>query len=319
MTVIDKATERQEQTGLRCLHSGPVEESQIDQLGHMNVRFYGFRATCATEELATQLGLPPLGKAEAGARLALTDLYSRHYREQLLGAPLEVWGGVLDVEDTRLRFYHELYNPELDQIACTFVHTLQLQNPQTQEPIPFSPDIIENATQAIAPWPEYGRPRSIDLDGPVVSPSLTEARSRGLEMRKVRVIQENECDAEGVFQADHFVEILWGGERLDEVEHSNWLNELKDGRKFGFATMESRGALNRLPRAGDRVQSFGADVEMGRKTLHGRFWVYDLDTEELLCTMSEVSVAFDIAARKAIEIPEEKRVEIQKTFHPDLL
>ena len=83
--------------------------------------------------------------------------------------------------------------------------------------------------------------------------------------------------------------------------------------------MESRGSIVERPRVGTRVQSYGAEVELGRKTRHERYWVYDIDRGALLCTASIVNVAFDIGARRAIEIPDFEREYLEKRFHPDLL
>ena len=47
-------------------------------------------------------------------------------------------------------------------------------------------------------------------------------------------------------------------------------------------------------------------------------WVFDLDRERLLCTSSILNLAFDLASRKAIEIPEEVRRRLEDVHHPDL-
>lgn len=319
MGVVNEVSKSRTEAGLQCLYSTVVEPHQIDQLGHMNVRIYGACAMSGTRALAIGLGLPDLEQQDGEARIGFTDLYTRHYREQLVGAPLEVWGGVLEVHPTQLRIYNELVNPDREELAATFVHVMQLEDPSTHAPLPLAQEVTKSAEDSLIEWPEHGRSRSVDLDKDPVSLPLLEARARGLETRKPRLIEQVECDSAGRYKADSFLDLVWGGDDIDGSNGNNWLRDLGDGRKMGWATMESRGSLAELPHVGTRVQSFGCAVELGRKTRHERYWVYNIETEALLCTASIVNVAFDIDARKAIEVPPEERARLEQRFHPDLL
>ena len=91
---------------LRVTHTSSVTEDMIDHLGHMNVRYYGVNAIAGTR--AVLLGLPGW---EAGSFL-VHDSYTRHLREQLLGADLEVRSAVLGLgEDGEVvRIHHQLAN-----------------------------------------------------------------------------------------------------------------------------------------------------------------------------------------------------------------
>ena len=101
-------------------------------------------------------------------------------------------------------------------------------------------------------------------------------------------------------------------------EDNDWLQDLENGDKMGWATMESRCTLAELPRAGARVQSFRVTVEISRKAQHERLWVYDIDRSVLRCTASFVDVAFNINARRAIEIPALERTRMEENFRPEL-
>ena len=72
--------------GLAVTHHSTVTEEQIDHLGHMNVRFYGVNAAAGTRALLAELGV-------GRRRAQVVDLYTRHRREQLLGAELVVRSG----------------------------------------------------------------------------------------------------------------------------------------------------------------------------------------------------------------------------------
>lgn len=81
--------------------------------------------------------------------------------------------------------------------------------------------------------------------------------------------------------------------------------------------MESRLTLLETPRVGARVQSFSAEVRIARKTSFRHQWVFDLDCARLLCVSSSVNLAFDIKARRSIEIPESIRAGLESQYHPD--
>lgn len=319
MSGASRASRSRAEAGLQCLRSAVVEADDIDRLGHMNVRIYGMHGLFGAKTLASQLGLPESRQTDTGALTAFTDLYTRHYREQLVGAPLEVWGGVLDASETKLRVYNELVNPELDELAATFVHTLQLQDRQTHAQVPFAPEMIESAKKAAIALPEHGRSRSVDADGAPPSLPLFEARARGLELLKPRIIEEDECDSDGLYRTDSFFDLAWRGEKADNSEIGEWIRELDDGRKIGWATMESRASMAEMPRVGTRVQSFGTIANIGRKSIYELCWIYDIDREVLLCTVSAVSVAFDIATRAAIDVPPAERERLGRQLQPDLL
>ena len=303
---------------LRRLHEAKVGEHEIDHLGHMNVRFYLEKALRASQALADGYGLGPDACRERGVRLELRDAYTRHHREQLAGAPLAVLGGVLAVEPAGLRLYHELWNTERDERAASFVHRLELRARDSHEPLPLPEMVAESAGRSVVSWPEHGRPRTIDLDRVPATLGLGEARARDLAMRSERVVRVEECDAEGFFRAERYQDLVWGGEPSSRRSVGAPLFEIDGGRRLGWATMENRGVLVRLPRAGDRIQSFGAEVELGRKTSFRHQWVFDVERGDLLCTSSMVNLAFDLEARRSIEIPPDVRAVFEARLHPDL-
>jgi hypothetical protein len=85
--------------------------------------------------------------------------------------------------------------------------------------------------------------------------------------------------------------------------------------------METRGVINRLPKLGTRIQSFGATTAIADKTTQTSMWVYDLDGGgdrggDLLASFEVVSVLFDIGARRAMSIPDDMRAEQIAQLHP---
>jgi len=273
-------------------HTSTVTPDQIDELGHMNVRWYGHNAVAATLAMCDRLGV---------GRPALTSTYTRHHHEQLEGNELEVRSGVL-AGATTLRFFHELRNRADDDLAATFVH--DLEHPPIESP-------------GVA-LPDYARPRSIDLgvDRFATAPSLTELRDLGLAMRHERRVDTEDSLGADVVPTWLTNNLIWGGERTDGEE--SWIRDTADGDRVAFASMETRLRIGEPVAVGTPIQSFGAIVEIGAKIIHELNWVYALDTERLLAVADTIDLAFSIPNRRSREIPPEMRALEDARLRPEL-
>lgn len=314
-------TDRAAAAELRVLHESVVREAEIDALGHMNVRFYGARALESTVRLLAELGVEANGLA-ATSPLAydLPRLFTRYQREQHAGAHLVVRGGLLEVGEGGLRIYHELRNPDRDELAASFVHDVRLRAPGESEPL----SIPESVSKSLSPFcielPSVGGPRTIDLDAAPVAPTLEDALASGLAFRMPRRIEAEDCDAEGRVTAETRPFYMWGGDPIPPARRNDGppLVSLADGETMGWASMETRSVMIEQPIAGMRVQSFAATVELARKTNLRRYWVFDLDSGRLLLANEVVELALHLGQRRAIEIPEEIRAEMEAALRPDL-
>ena len=304
---------------LQLLHEARVRPEEIDHLGHMNVRFYAEKALQGSRALVTQLGLSKERCAAEGTVLELRGAFTRHYREQLKGAELLVKGGVLDVHVDGLTLYLELLNPAREELAATFVQEMRLRDIRSRAPRPLPEMVAVEAAQAKVAWPEHGRPRTVDLSREPAELSLREARDRGIALRQVRELREDECTDEGFFPTIRYQELVWGGVPLSPQASFAPFETLPSGVKVGWAILESRGLIRRLPRAGDRIQSFSVEVEIGRKTSYRHSWVFDVDQGDLLCLSSTVDIAFDLDRRRSIDIPSETRARLEARCQPDLV
>ena len=77
--------------------------------------------------------------------------------------------------------------------------------------------------------------------------------------------------------------------------------------------------LFRVPRAGDRIQSFGAVVGIADKAVHRMQWAYDLDHATPITAFEIVNLAFDIEHRQAISIPTDLRRREEAQLRTDLI
>lgn len=280
-------------TPLSVTHTSSVTPEQIDDLGHMNVRWYGANAGAATAALCERLGI---------AASAPTSTYTRHHHEQMEGNRLEVRSGVL-AGTSRLRFFHELRNQETDDLAATFVHELD-----------HAPVEVPSMT-----LPEYGQPRTIDhaIDRLAVAPPLEEVQRRNLAIRNERAVTTEDSMSAEVVPTWLTNNLIWGGDRPDGNE--SWIRETSDGDRVAFASMETRIQSNRQAKVGTRIQSFGAAIAVGSKILHALSWVYDLTTAEVIAVAETVDLAFSIPNRRSRVMPDEIRVREEARLQPDLV
>lgn len=306
---------------LRVLHESVVRDDEIDALGHMNVRFYGARALAATDRLLAELGVEASALG-SGMTLSydLPRLFTRYQREQLAGAPLVVRGGLVRVDASGLRLYHELRNSDRDELAASFVHDVAFRAAGESGTLSIPANVRKELAQFRVEFPVEGAPRTIELDAPPVAPSLEDALEGGLAFRLPRRVEAETCDAEGRLTAEMRPFYMWGGEPIPPVTRQDGppLVPLADGEMMGWASMETRSVMIEQPMVGMRVQSFAATVELARKTNLRRYWVFDLDSGRLLLSNEVVELALHLGQRRAIEIPDEIRREMASKLRPDL-
>ena len=293
-------------------HTSTVTEDQIDHLGHMNVRFYAVNAHEATRTVLADL------PGWDGQDHFVHDVYTRHLREQLLGAPLAVRSAILDSSRAALRVHHELVNRDTDELAATFVHGISPLDDEGRR-LPLPEAVLTTAAERAIPHPAHAPTRTISLDADLMAntPSLETVQARGLAMRKERLVDADECDTSGAYRVELTPLLTWAGEPIDG-DNTEFLYESPEGVRMGWASMETRVQTGELPRVGDRIQAFGAAVAIHDKVIHRVHWTYDLDTSALLTAFESVSMAFDIGGRRPMSIPEGYRAKAERTLQADL-
>lgn len=298
---------------LRTTHTSSVTEDQIDHLGHMNVRFYAVNAHAGTRALLADL------PGWDGRAHAVHDTYTRHHREQLLGTDLVVRSAVLGATPAGLRLHHELAAAETGVLAATFVHGLAPRDADGRRTT-LPAEVVEAAAALVVPQPDYATTRSISLDSDPfgTAPSLELLRERGLAMRKERSVTPEECDAQGRYRIDMAPMLTWMGEPLDGDVAGGAAHETATGQLMAWAAMETRVQIGELPTVGTRVQAFGAGVALHDKVTHRVHWTYDVETGALLTAFENISLAFDIRARRPMQIPDGYRRIEEQRLQPDL-
>ena len=313
---------------MRRLNQSRVLETEIDTLGHMNVHYYRQRVLTANDVLMTEFGLGRDERGALNARLVTRDTYIRYHREQFSGAPLEVWGGVLEVGPDGARMYYEVRNPEKNDLAAAFVIIFTLQDIATRGSIPLSSRVIAAAAGAQVALPAHGAPRTIQLTPPQVNLTYDEVVGRlgdetpntGFFGRMERVIMAEACDEFGFLHGDQ--DIMHGARRREVIAAGQTFGPptfLSDeGHRFGWAWLETRHIGLATPRVGDLLKSIEVMIGIQSKTRHSRRWIFN-ETQGVVASINDtVGIALDLDARKSIAIPTAMRKTLESTYLPEL-
>jgi acyl-CoA thioester hydrolase len=311
---------------MQRFYEGTVKPEQIDNLGHMNVRFYGVIAASAADALVAALGLESDALGELNARLLTSEAYTRFHREQLDGARLAVRGGVLVAEKTALDIYLELINDESGEVSATYRQKLALVDLPTHKPVAFPEELIAEAEEQIVELPPHGRPRSLPWGGARTDLTLAEFQERGVVGSETYTVEEGDCDEHGFLrlQGAHGLAFVGrmhvhrlmrrrfrGGRGVPVFEHPG-------GQRVGSATAETRLVVLATPRVGDTLRTFTAYVQIERKIQQSAHWTFNTETGALLGVNNQLNIAFDLARRRSTELPAEMRANFEANYHPDL-
>jgi acyl-CoA thioester hydrolase len=311
---------------LRTFNTAEVKPEEIDGLGHMNVRFYMERAQRASGLLLADLGIGADEGEAPGVRATQVDTYVRYQREQFQGQVLSVNGGVLEATASGLRAYYELANPARGEIAATFIIVTALTDRATGGPAPLPAETLRSAEVARIELPDHGKPRTIDLTPPrldlsydAVAARIPEEGSDPWSRRMKWPVPAEACDEHG-----NLVDtgaLMFGGFRQPSAEemrkHGPMTFTGDDGHRLGWASLETRMVRVSQARAGDVLSSISAEVGLHAKVRHSRRWLFNLTSGQLVSLNDNVSIALDLDARRAIDIPPSIRRQIEASYAPE--
>ena len=310
---------------LNLLHESVIDESEIDSLGHLNVRFYVARAATANSNLLRSIGI----SAQAGQSLKRTDTYNRFHREQFAGARLGVFGGLTAIEgQTGVSAYYEIRNLDENHLAASFIVTTNLMDRSTESIIPMTKSELssEDLAKRNVTIPAHGQPRSLKLLPPkqvtleemmLLVPE--EPIPGSMNGRREGTVLPEDCDESGRVKEDiDPMFIMFRPQPGEDLKNMGPpLQRDEQGRRYSFAMMEIRNINWHQPRLGDTILSMSADITFGDKWRHTRRWIFAKETGLLLGISDHAAVCMDLDARKAISIPAELRESMQRLSLPD--
>lgn len=310
---------------MQVLHTSVVEPTEIDALGHMNVRYYQVRAQQANQSLMAKLGLDPEACGRRGALLINEDVYCRYHREQFRGATITVRGGVLEARPESLRLFFELANDAKGEVAATFIMVVGLTSRTSRVRMSIPDEVRAGAEAFQVTLPGHGAPRTVDLSAPrldlgydEVAARLQEEIADPMSRRMTRVIDAASCDEYGFLSERE--DMMFGQLRSAPKPDEKWgpmTFTTDEGHRFGWASLETRNVRLEQPRVGETICSLGAEIGLHSKVRHSRRWIFNVTTGRLVSLNDNVAIALDLDARRPIEIPTKVRSELDKRHLPE--
>ena len=312
------------------LHESIVDTSEIDSLGHLNVRYYVARARKASHALLKLAGV----SLREGETVRWTDTFNRFHREQFEGASLQTYGGFISSEGIEnkspglSRAYFEIRNPDSKTLAASFIVSMHIVDSLGQIVTDLDRIQLTQRSEQYIPLPAHGAPRTLSIRDPggVTFEHIETLVHQGptpdmmIGRREFTVLPED-CDAQGKLKEDvdlmHVLHRLQPGQNLTNVGPAI----LKDnqGRRFSWAMLETRSFRCQRPSANDTVISLGADLSTGEKWRYARRWMFAKESGLLLSVQDSVGICIDLDARKSIVIPPALKSTIDRNCLPQFL
>lgn len=310
---------------MKIHHQAKILESDIDSLGHMNVRVYARHASQGAQMLIQSLGLLDLFDGQANIRLEDYDCYTTFRREQLLGSTIEVSGGVLDIGSNYLELYLELRNSKTRELAAAFRKRFKPLISGSRRSAEF-PDafVKKRLADQFVDWPENLRPRSLEL-GPIRDDVLEE------DLKKLDVqprfggytVTDKDVTDDGFMDmtlgtwlafAKRPIKLELGAVEAETAKESSWFGE----GEIAVATLESRQTLIDIPSLGEEVISYTAITDIKPKIVRFCHWSYETGSGRLLAVLDEVGIGLNLETRRSCEFPSDMRSQLEQVCQPAL-
>lgn len=293
---------------------GTVAPSEIDEMGHMNVRYYIKKAGEAVSHLLNTIGMGPDRRKRLGLIHTPLDHHVRFLKESHLAMPINARAGFITVSPDRLRIFVELYHSTSGAISATLTGDYVLTHGAYGGRCDWPRDVLAEAEKLMCELPDYAAPRGIDLPEPTTIPSWQTAEDLQLaEISRVEVSRDK-LAADGLLAPEFFIGTISDGIpaflATIDMDRSARLN---DG--VGGAALEYRLFYFRRPEAGELTVTRSGFLEVGNKTfLHGH-WIFDQNGKPV-SSISAIAVTFDLKARKSMAMPPEVRAAYETKIVP---
>lgn len=283
---------------------GSVRPWHIDEMGHMNVRFYLANAAEAVVGLAGALGMPRAFTEGAAATLLLREHHVRFLHEARVGAGLFIQSAVLEMGETDARILQVMFHAATGLPAAAITSRVEHVTTGEKRPFGWSQTARRLAKDLTVAAPEYALPRGL-VGPPLLGPAnMAEADALGLGSPAAGAVTASDVDVFGLMRPEHVLERV-----SQAIPHQLGRNDLPFARfmpelagHFGGATVELRTIFHRWPRAGDRLVLrsglSGATPKVSRLT----HWLLDPATGQAWAETEMLIVNFDLQARKAVAL-----------------
>jgi acyl-CoA thioester hydrolase len=285
---------------------GSVRPWHIDEMGHMNVRYYLAAASESLTGLAGALGMPRAFAKDSQATLRPREHHVRFLHEARLRAALHIECAILEMGETEAHILQVMLHSETREPAAAITSRVEHVTAREMRPFPFSKATRRLAAELQATAPDYALPRGLADPSRIGSPSLVRADRLGLIRTGLGALTPADADVFGLMPPEHMLERISQSmaHQLDRAglplaEH---MPQMVD--RLGGATVELRQTYHRWPRIGDRLELRSGLSAVTAKTARLCHWLLDPHTGQAWAEADMLTVNLDLVARKAVVLPE---------------
>lgn len=294
------------------VYRSSVQTWECDQMGHLNVQFYVEKSVEGLEALAQAIGLGPAYARQHDTGFVPVDHHLRFHRELRPGTPMTMRAGVLDVREHSLRVVQELFNMADNTLAATMILDAGFVSRATLKPHVIPVAAREAAESVKVELPDEASPRGITMVVPRQNPTLADAEELGMLTTFQGSVKRHECDAYGRLQVRQYMGRVSDAipTLLAQSREPGIAGDVR-GSNIGGAALEYRMVHRKAAEDGDVLCLKTGLRHVGNKTYSWCHWLFDVDSGDAVMTAEAVAISFDLAARKAIDIPPDRRARLE--------
>ena len=293
---------------------GGVKSEQIDEMGHLNIRFYVAIASEGLIGFAQALGLSEAFRPGANATLIIREHHIRFLREARVRAPLHMTASIVELGETTARVLFVLWHSLTGEPAATFNTVVEHVTAKQGRAFPWTSAARARAGDLMGDLAPFAAPKSVPVGA--VQSQASVARADALAMTPIArgAFKGSDCDVFGRMNADLFmghivsgIPQMGGGFRETVIEHTD-----PKPSRVGNAALEYRLIYLDWPRAGDLYVMRSGSLAIDAKGMNVIHWMLDPVTGKPWGSCQAYIVTFDLDKRKIMPVPPAAKVVLDQ-------
>jgi acyl-CoA thioester hydrolase len=124
------------------LYSGEVLPDWIDYNGHMNLAYYVLAFDYATDVFLERLGFDGSFRETHDSSTFAAEIHVSYRRELHLGDPFRITTQLLDYDDKRIHYFHQMYHATRGWLAASNELMSLHMNMSARKVAPMHPEIL---------------------------------------------------------------------------------------------------------------------------------------------------------------------------------
>ena len=143
------------------LYTVSVKPEWIDHNDHMNVAYYTLAFDLLVDEWHEYLGLGPAYRESAKVTTMAAECHTIYVREVCLDDPLRFTSMLLDYDEKRIHYYHEMFHATEGYLAATYELVSLHLDTEARKVAPMAPHILDRLAAIKASHDSLPRPKPV--------------------------------------------------------------------------------------------------------------------------------------------------------------